>query len=153
MDRPIHFRTATMDDVSQIVKMLANDPLGSQREHYADPLPPSYDEAFQAIDSDPNNELIVGCLGQEVIGVAQITFTPYLTHQGSWRATIEGVRTSSDHRGNGIGSLLIKWAIERAKERKCQIVQLTTDKTREDALRFYTRLGFQPTHEGLKLNI
>jgi len=149
----ISFRIATEHDVDTIVKMLANDPLGSKRERYEQPLPESYIQAFQAISSDPNNELIVACHNNEVIGVQQITFTPYLTHQGGWRATIEGVRTLSTERGKGIGSELIRYAIQRAKERGCHLIQLTTDKQREDALRFYERLGFQATHEGLKMKL
>ncbi|MGD6830686.1 N-acetyltransferase family protein [Sutcliffiella halmapala] len=149
----ISFRIATEHDLDTIVKMLANDPLGSQRERYEKPLPASYIKAFQAITSDPNNELIVACHSNEVIGVQQITFTPYLTHQGGWRATVEGVRTLSSERGKGIGSELIRYAIQRAKERGCHLIQLTTDKQREDALRFYERLGFEATHEGLKMKL
>lgn len=147
------FRTATVKDLNKIVQMLADDELGRMRERYELPLPESYLKAFEAIDSDPNNELIVSCLGEEIIGVLQITFTPYITHQGSWRATIEGVRTASSERGKGTGSKLIQWAIERAKERGCHIIQLTTDKKREDAFRFYERLGFEATHEGLKMKL
>ncbi|GAV15579.1 GNAT family N-acetyltransferase [Paenibacillus sp. chi10] len=147
------FRTATVKDLNKIVQMLADDELGRMRERYELPLPESYLKAFEAIDSDPNNELIVSCLGEEIIGVLQITFTPYITHQGSWRATIEGVRTASSERGKGTGSKLIQWAIERAKERRCHIIQLTTDKKREDAFRFYERLGFEATHEGLKMKL
>lgn len=95
----------------------------------------------------------MACNGNEVIGVLQITFTPYITHQGGWRATIEGVRTSSSERGKGIGTELIRWAIERARERGCHLVQLTTDKQREDSLRFYERLGFKASHEGLKMKL
>lgn len=120
---------------------------------YEHPLPTSYIKAFEAITTDPNNELIVACDGHEVIGVQQITFTPYITHQGGWRATIEGVRTSTSVRGKGVGTKLIKWAIQRAEERGCHLVQLTTDKKRPDALRFYERLGFKATHEGLKLKL
>jgi ribosomal protein S18 acetylase RimI-like enzyme len=149
----ISFRIATEHDLDTIVKMLANDPLGSKRERYEQPLPESYIKAFQAITSDPNNELIVACHKNEIVGVQQITFTPYLTHQGSWRATIEGVRTLSTERGKGIGSELIRYAIQRAKERGCHLIQLTTDKQREDALRFYERLGFEATHEGLKMKL
>lgn len=149
----ITIRLAIESDLESIVAMLADDPLGSTRERYEQPLPNSYRDAFDAISSDPNNELVVACAGDQVIGVQQITFTPYITHQGGWRATIEGVRASSSVRGKGIGSQLIHWAIERAKERGCHLVQLTTDKTREDALRFYERLGFQATHEGLKLKL
>ena len=147
------FRLATAQDVDKIVQMLADDELGKTRERYEKPLPESYLQAFEAIEKDPNNELIVACLGEEIVGVQQITFTPYLTHQGSWRATIEGVRTASSERGKGLGSKLILWAVERAKERGCHIVQLTTDKQRPDALRFYERLGFTATHEGLKMKL
>ncbi|WP_018887145.1 GNAT family N-acetyltransferase [Paenibacillus massiliensis] len=149
----IHFRIATVDDLYKIVEMLADDELGRMRERFETPLPDSYVRAFEAIDSDPNNELIVSCLNEEIVGVLQLTFTPYITHQGSWRATIEGVRTASSVRGEGIGSQLIRWAIERAKERGCHMVQLTTDKKRDDALRFYERLGFTATHEGLKMKL
>ncbi|MCF6408969.1 GNAT family N-acetyltransferase [Pseudalkalibacillus salsuginis] len=153
MDREIKFRIATEQDLERIVEMLADDALGSKRERYEQPLPNCYIKAFHAISSDPNNELVVACCENEIIGVQQITFTPYLTHQGGWRATIEGVRTSSSERGRGIGTELIRWAINRAKERGCHLVQLTTDKKRKDALRFYERLGFKATHEGLKMKL
>ncbi|RNB83192.1 GNAT family N-acetyltransferase [Brevibacillus nitrificans] len=149
----VTFRIATANDLDQIVQMLADDELGKTRERYETPLPESYGKAFEAIEADPNNEVVVACLGEEIVGVQQITFTPYLTHQGSWRATIEGVRTASSVRGKGIGSQLIEWAIDRAKARGCRLVQLTTDKKREDAHRFYERLGFQATHEGMKLKL
>ncbi|MCA1055060.1 GNAT family N-acetyltransferase [Rossellomorea aquimaris] len=147
----ITFREARKGDLDVIVAMLADDVLGRQREMVTDPLPESYSKAFQAIDEDPNNELIVACEGTRVVGVMQLTFTPHLTHQGSWRMTIEGVRTSSAVRGSGIGSEMIEWAIARAGERGCSLVQLTTDKQREDARRFYEKLGFKATHEGMKL--
>ncbi|OXS64442.1 GNAT family N-acetyltransferase [Rossellomorea vietnamensis] len=151
MERELQFREATEKDVDRIVEMLADDVLGSKRERYEHPLPESYIQAFNAIDTDPNNELVVACQGEEVVGVQQITFTPYLTHQGGWRATIEGVRTSASVRGEGVGTKMIQWAIARAEERGCHLIQLTTDKQRPDALRFYERLGFKATHEGLKL--
>lgn len=153
MGTEIKFRIATEQDLDRIVEMLADDALGSKRERYEQPLPVSYKKAFQAISTDPNNELIVACNGNEIIGVLQITFTPYITHQGGWRATIEGVRTLSSERAKGIGTELIRWAIERARERGCHLVQLTTDKQREDALRFYERLGFKASHEGLKMKL
>jgi GNAT superfamily N-acetyltransferase len=149
----LEFRLATLQDLDQIVAMLADDMLGSKRERYEQPLPASYLQAFQAIAEDPNNELVVACFGNEVVGVQQITFSPYITHQGGWRATIEGVRTVSSVRGKGVGTQLINWAIERAKERGCHLIQLTTDKQRPDAMRFYKRLGFQATHEGLKMKL
>lgn len=153
MAEKVQFRVATEQDLERIVEMLADDKLGATREQFVLPLPEVYREAFRAIDADPNNELVVACLGNEVVGVQQITFTPHLTRQGGWRATIEGVRTSSTVRGKGIGSALINWAIQRAQQRGCHLIQLTTDKTREDAIRFYERLGFQATHEGMKMKL
>jgi GNAT superfamily N-acetyltransferase len=153
LETEIRFRIAREKDLESIVAMLADDVLGSKRERYEHPLPNSYIKAFEAITYDPNNELVVACHNKEVIGVQQITYTPYITHQGGWRATIEGVRTSTSVRGMGVGTKLIKWAIQRAEERGCHIVQLTTDKKRPDALRFYERLGFKATHEGLKLKL
>ncbi|RTR36318.1 GNAT family N-acetyltransferase [Robertmurraya yapensis] len=153
METEITIRLANEQDLDKIVEMLADDELGRNRERYEQPLPESYIKAFDAITSDPNNELVVACQGNEVIGVQQITFTPYITYQGGWRATIEGVRTSSQVRGKGVGTKLIKWAIQRSKDRGCHLVQLTTDKQRVDALRFYESLGFKATHEGLKLKL
>ena len=149
----VEFRVATEQDLERIVEMLADDKLGATRELFVLSLPEVYWTAFRAIDADPNNELVVACLGNEVIGVQQITYTPYLTRQGGWRATIEGVRTSSTVRGKGIGTKLINEAVQRAKHRGCHLIQLTTDKQREDALRFYERLGFKATHEGMKMSL
>lgn len=153
MKKEITFRNAVEQDLDRIVEMLADDSLGSERECYQHPLPNSYIEAYKAIASDPNNELVVACYANKIIGVQQITFTPYITHQGGWRATIEGVVISSSLRGKGVGTKLIQWAIERAKARGCHLIQLTTDKQRDDALRFYERLGFNSTHEGLKMKL
>lgn len=149
----IEFRPATAEDIEKIVEMLADDKLGSQRERFEKPLPVSYYNAFAAIDKDPNNELIVACVNGEVISVQQLTFIPYLTYQGGWRATIEGVRTASSIRGQGVGSQLIRYGIERAKERGCHLIQLTTDKKRPEAFRFYEQLGFSATHEGMKMKL
>ena len=131
--------------------MLADDALGAKRERFETPLPATYLAAFAEIDRDANNELVVACLGEAVVGVLQLTFIPYLTHQGSRRALIEGVRVASAHRGTGLGTRLFEWAIERARERGCRMVQLTTDKSRPDAKRFYEALGFVASHEGMKL--
>lgn len=131
--------------------MLADDVLGRDREFVADPLPDAYGEAFEAIDSDPNQELIVAESRGEIIGTLQLTFLSYLTHGGSRRAQIEAVRIRSSDRGSGTGARMIEWAIERARQRRCHIIQLMTDKRRPEALRFYRRLGFEPTHEGLKM--
>jgi len=150
----IRIRPAVGGDLPEIVRMLADDPLGSQREMATDPLPASYHAAFEAIQRDANNELVVaeaetGC----VVAVLQLTFTPYITHQGGWRATIEGVRVDRQFRGSGLGRDLFAWAIRRAQDRGCHLVQLTTDKERPGALRFYEFLGFVASHEGMKLKL
>ena len=148
----MQLRTATHDDLVDIVRMLADDPLGAKRERFELPLPESYERAFRAIDDDPNQELTVAEANGKVIGVLQITFIPYLTYQGGWRALVEGVRVDSSQRGKGIGRRLFEHAIERAKARHCHLVQLTTDKARPEALRFYESLGFRASHEGMKLH-
>ncbi len=148
------FRRATKEDLPVLVQMLADDELGSKREDSSQPLNPRYSSAFDQIDSDSHNELIVAeNEKQSIVGMLQLTFIPYLTHQGSWRCLIEGVRVHHHFRGKQIGSKLIQHAIQCAKQRKCQIVQLTTDKQRPDAIRFYQQLGFQATHEGFKLKL
>lgn len=150
MNTTVRFRIAMEEDVSEIVQMLADDELGNKRERYEQPLPSCYLEAFQAIDQDHNNELVVAVKSEKVIGVLQLTYIPYLTYKGGWRALIESVRVHSSARGSGIGEQLMTWAIQRAKEKGCHVVQLTTDKQRPDALRFYKKLGFVDSHEGMK---
>ncbi|MDH3376508.1 MAG: GNAT family N-acetyltransferase [Gammaproteobacteria bacterium] len=147
----IDYRPATLSDVTAIVQMFADDPLGAQREDAASAFSQPYINAFQAIDTDPNNELIVAVCGDDVVGVFQITYIPYLTHKGAWRALIEGVRVHRKCRGRGIGKAMIEWAINKAHEKACKCVQLTTDKSRGDTIRFYEELGFQASHEGFKL--
>lgn len=149
----INFRKAQKADVIHIVAMLANDKLGKLREDYRDPLPDTYYQAFEAIDADPNQELmVVENTDQEVIGTLQLSFIPYLTYQGGIRAQIEAVRIREDMRGSGIGELLFRWAIDRAREKGAHVLQLTTDKKRPDAKRFYEKLGFKASHEGMKLH-
>lgn len=153
MEQLIHCRLATRNDLEAIVAMLADDKLGAQRETFALPLPDEYCRAFAAIDADANNELVVACMDEKIVGVLQITFIPNLTYRGSWRAQIEGVRTQKDMRAQGVGTALVKRAIERARERNCALVQLTTDKQRPAAIAFYERLGFRASHEGMKLKM
>jgi GNAT superfamily N-acetyltransferase len=133
--------------------MLANDALGAKREAFVSPLPESYYRAFEAIDRDANNELAVVELEGRIIGVLQLTFIPYMTYRGGWRALIEGVRIDPAVRSRGIGRELFTWAIDRARQRGCHLVQLTSDKARPDAIRFYESLGFVASHEGLKLHL
>jgi GNAT superfamily N-acetyltransferase len=148
----MHFRKATRADLPAIVHLLAQDMLGQKREDYRDPLPNSYHEAFDRIDADPNQELIVAeQTDGEVIGTLQLTILPNLSYQGSSRALIEAVRVREDQRGAGIGGELLQWAIGRARERGARMLQLTSDKQRTDAVRFYEKLGFKASHEGLKM--
>ncbi len=147
------FRAARSDDLPELVRMLADDPLGMRREVFSTPLVLGYIEAFAAIEADPNNDLIVTVLDGAPVGMFQITFIPYLTYQGRWRALIEGVRVASGARSHGVGEAMLQRAVELARSRRCVMVQLTTDREREDALRFYERLGFVPSHHGMKLHL
>lgn len=150
----MHFRIAQQGDLSKIVSMLADDALGSQREEFTDPLKPCYIDAFSHIQADPNNEIIVAVAADDqLLGFLQITYIPNLTLQGSWRAQLEGVRVNASKRSEGIGKALIEHAIQRAKAKGCRMVQLTSNSTRKDALRFYASLGFIPSHIGFKLTI
>lgn len=150
----LNFRQATLPDLPAIVRMLADDSLGMQRETFELPLPVSYVDAFSAIERDPNNELVVAEESTgKIAAVLQMTFTPYLTYRGSWRATLEGVRVDRTSRAGGVGRDLLRWAIERARARGCRLVQLTSDKQRPDAIRFYLNLGFVASHEGMKLKL
>lgn len=145
------FRQATRQDLPEIVRMLADDFLGAARERYENPLPESYIKAFEEIEADKNNELIVAETGGEIVGTLQITFTPSISFQGGKRATVESVRVDEKHRGRGIGKELMFWAIARAKRENCYILQLTTNNNRHDTHRFYENLGFKGTHLGMKL--
>lgn len=144
-------RLAQRDDLPAIVHMLADDALGSTRESVLRPLPRSYYAAFDAITSDSNNHVLVATLDDAVVGTLQLTFTPSLSYQGGWRATVESVRADAALRGQGIGTALMQRAIEMARERGCVLMQLSTHKTRTDAHRFYDRLGFTAGHIGMKL--
>jgi GNAT superfamily N-acetyltransferase len=149
----LRFRNAQKKDVSFIIEMLANDKLGALREDYQEPLPEKYYEAFDNIYADENQELIVVEDDQNIIiGTLQLSFIQYLTYQGGIRAQIEAVRIREDKRGEGIGEQLFNWAINRAKERGAHLLQLTTDKQRPEALKFYEKLGFIASHEGMKIH-
>lgn len=151
MTKTIQFRTALITDLPAIIALLADDKLGAAREDLRDPLPQSYRDAFAAITTDPRQTLIVGEDSATVVACLQLTFIPGLSHKGAWRAQIESVRVSAPCRGRGFGEALIKYALSLARQRGCRTAQLTTDKMRTDAHRFYSRLGFTATHEGMKL--
>jgi GNAT superfamily N-acetyltransferase len=149
----MNFRKATENDVSTIVEMIADDKLGKKRENFQNPLPKEYLKAFKKINSDGNQELIVvENKNSEIIGTLQLSFIQYLTYQGGTRAQIEAVRIRKDKRGLGIGKTMFEWAINRAKERNAHLLQLTTDKKRPKAIKFYEDLGFKATHEGMKIH-
>ena len=150
---PLILRLADFDDLSQIVRMLADDFLGRERERYEEPLPESYIAAFREIEADPNNELIVAELDGAVVGTLQLTITPSISFQGGRRATVESVRVDEHFRGKGIGREMMLWAIERAKSKGCLSMQLTTNLERKDAHRFYERLGFAGSHLGMKIKL
>ena len=149
----LEFRRAQREDVITIVGMLANDPLGNKRESWSDPLPEAYYEAFEKINSDPNQHLIVAETEGRIVASLQLTVIPYLSYQGGSRAQIETVRVHEDYRGKGLGHQLFRWAIDRSRELGCHVLQLTTDKQRPEALRFYEQLGFKASHEGMKLHL
>ena len=144
----LSFREATRDDLNELVNLLSNDALGSQREDASLPLNYSYISTFESIQQDPNNQLVVANFGAQLVGMLQLTFIPYLTHIGSWRCLIEGVRIQEDFRGKGYGRIIFEYAINVAKQKGCTMVQLTSDKQRTDAIRFYEKLGFVASHEG-----
>ncbi|WP_330338933.1 GNAT family N-acetyltransferase [Streptomyces sp. NBC_00557] len=147
----LEIRRATGDDLPAIVAMLADDPLGAKRESPDDMTP--YRAALERLEADPNQHLVVAVRDGRVIGTLQLTIVPGLSHRGATRALIEAVRIHADERGSGLGAQLIEWAIETSRRLECRMVQLTSDKTRTDAHRFYERLGFSASHEGFKLRL
>ena len=155
MNSAIIFRKATKKDVPQIVKLLATDTLGKLRENYSEPLPNAYYLAFDLINSDLNQELMVLENNQDTLILAsfQLTFIPYLSYNGRMRAQIENVMVRDDLRGQGLGKEIFNWAINRAKERNAHVLQLTSDKLRPRAIKFYKDLGFIASHEGMKLHL
>tara|TARA_B100000212_G_scaffold275514_1_gene215027 strand:+ start:376 stop:846 length:471 start_codon:yes stop_codon:yes gene_type:complete len=147
-------REAKEGDLPNIVKLLADDELGFKREYYKVLLPKNYNEAFQNILQDKNQELIVlENLNKDTIGTLQLTFIPYLTYRGGLRAQIEAVRIDKEFRGMGFGKKIFKWAIKRSIDKGAHLIQLTTDKLRPDAIKFYKALGFRDSHVGMKLHL
>ncbi|MGB5203696.1 GNAT family N-acetyltransferase [Eudoraea sp.] len=147
-------RRAQQKDLPAMVELIANDELGRLRENFKTPLPEQYLNAFDKINSDQNQELMVMSNDSgDIIGTLQLSFIQYLTYQGGIRAQIEAVRVHEDYRNKGIGKELIQWAIDRAKQKEAHVVQLTTDKKRDTAVKFYEKLGFIASHEGMKLHL
>ncbi|MEV0005558.1 GNAT family N-acetyltransferase [Micromonospora sp. NPDC050980] len=143
------FREAVRADLPAVLALLADDMLGRSRD--LPEVDAAYERAFADLDADPRNHLIVAVDGGETVGCFQITYIPGLGRHGAERSLIESVRVRSDRRGRGLGRAMMRWAIDQARERGCALVQLTTDKRRADAHRFYRDLGFVASHEGMKL--
>lgn len=148
------FRQATKEDLPAIIEMIANDTLGQLREKYEDPLPKEYYNAFERIDRDRNQELmVIENSEREVVGSFQLSFLQYLTYVGGIRCLVENVHVREDKTGQGIGKQMFQWIIERAKEKGAHLIQLTSNKLRPNAIRFYEGIGFKATHEGFKLHL
>lgn len=145
----VSLRRATAEDVPAIVALLTDDEVGSTREVPEDLA--TYQRSFAAVDADASELLAVAERDGQVVGTLQVSFLPGLSRHGALRAQVEGVRVAKDARGSGIGEVMVRWAIEQARSRGCVLVQLTSDKARTDAHRFYDRLGFTATHQGYKL--
>jgi GNAT superfamily N-acetyltransferase len=145
-------RRARREDIGAIVRMLADDQLGADRDDPRDLEP--YLHAFEQIDADPNQLLVVVVtFDDEAVGTLQLTVIPGLARRGALRGQVEAVRIHADHRGSGLGADLMRWAIDESRRRGCALVQLTSDVSRTDAHRFYERLGFVPSHTGFKLKL
>jgi ribosomal protein S18 acetylase RimI-like enzyme len=151
MTNSIMIRRARRDDVAAIVAMLADDRLGSARERLDDPLPQAYFNAFEALDRDPNIQLVVAEEGGRVVGCLQLCILPGLSSQGASRGLLEDVRVASDRRSRGIGEQLVQWAVAQSRANGCKLVELLTHHTRADAQRFYERLGFARSHVGMTI--
>jgi GNAT superfamily N-acetyltransferase len=148
----VTLRAAQRGDVPALVRLIAADQLGATRDGVRDAADlAAYSGAFEAIDADPAHMLVVAELAGEIVGTMQLSFLPGLARRGALRAQIEAVRVAESSQGSGLGTAMIGWAIDEARRRGCALVQLTTDKSRLDAHRFYQRLGFVASHEGMKL--
>ncbi|MFH7004792.1 GNAT family N-acetyltransferase [Flavobacterium bizetiae] len=153
MSTNLTFRLAKIEDLPEIIRMLADDVYGASRENASTTVSEKYLEAFRKIQEDPNQELTVAEINGDIIATFQLTFIQYLNFEGTLRAQIEAVRTRSDYRGKGMGTKVLTYAINRAKEKGCSLVQLTSDKRRTEAIKFYEKLGFKASHEGFKLKL
>ena len=147
----VTFRIAMQEDLPDIVAMLADDVLGMGRER-GDVMGP-YESAFSAIEAQFGNDVFVGEREGTIVATAQLTLIPNLSLSGTLRAQIEGVRVARSERGQGTGEAMFRWLIDHARGAGAGLVQLTTNKAREDAHRFYERLGFEASHDGFKLKL
>lgn len=144
-------RNAKKEDLQDIIRLYMEDELGVTRESLSNPLLPSYQEAFLTIQEDKNQTLFVIEYHQEIIGTCHLTFMPSLSFKGSMRLNLENIHIDKRFQNQGVGTWMLEKAIAMGKQKKCKIIQLTTNKNRTKAKIFYEKLGFQATHEGLKL--
>lgn len=145
-------RRATADDLPRVVELLQQLSIdGAQREDAGPPLPQRYYDMLAVIDADLNNDLLVAVLQGQVVGTFQLTIIPSMRRGGIYSAEIEAVVVDERVRGQRVGEAMMRWAIDEARRRDCDNVHLTSNKARPDAHRFYERLGFRKTHEGLRL--
>ena len=149
---PFLLRRARRDDLGALVALLAADALRANDDSDAPERRAPYEAAFDAIDRDPAHTLVaVEDAAGDVVATMQLTMLPGLARGGATRMQVEAVRVAASARGHGLGSAMMRWAIEDARSRGAALVQLTSDGRREEAHRFYGRLGFSPSHVGLKM--
>ena len=151
LSEDITIRPATAEDLPEVIALLVDDVLGAGRETFDEQSRKPYEQAFEQIEADPRNDVLIALVDGEVIGCLQLTLIPNLSFKGGLRAQIEALRVKAEYRGQGLGARLVSHAIDVARANKCRMVQLTSNKTRNDAIRFYEGLGFEPTHVGFKL--
>ncbi len=147
--RGVHLRTATRPDLPAVLALLADE--NAVTDPASVVVGEAHEKAFADIAADARNEILVLEADGTVVGCLQATYIPGLGKGGAERALIEAVRVRADRRGGGPGRRLLEPAVERARLRGCALVQLTSDRSRTDAHRFYTSLGFTASHEGFKL--
>lgn len=147
----LSYRKAIVDDLRSILDLYVQDELSNAREQLNPDLNSRYIDAFHLIDKDPNQFLMTVILNTEIVGTCHLTILPSLTYVGSTRMQIEAVRISAKYRGQKIGEWMMRAAIQYARSRDASIIQLTTNKSRPRAKKFYESIGFESTHEGMKL--
>ncbi|MFX0543533.1 GNAT family N-acetyltransferase [Roseovarius sp. S4756] len=147
--RQLSIRSARRDDLAELIALYRDDDIGATRD--VAQIDSAYENAFDTIDADPNHLLAVGETDALIVATLLLSFLPGLSRHAAWRAQIESMRVARAFRGQGIGTVMLDWAVGEAESRGCALVQLTSDCRRADAHRFYESAGFQPTHVGFKL--
>ena len=147
----LSYRDATAADLRFIIELIVEDSVVATNDDPADAGDAAYVDALAAISADPNQEMLIVERDAVPVGCFQLSYLPGLMRRGMWRGQIEVVHVAAAHRNAGLGSAMMRWAVERCRARGCGMVQLTSNKQRLDAHRFYERLGFAKSHEGFKL--